>query len=51
MLEIRDFRQGIEVIWRSNQTTVDKDGIKHTNWHTVSKEEDFNMFYKFLIVD
>ena len=48
--EIRAFRNGQEVIWRSNQTYVDSTGISTTNWHQVSKEEDFNMFYKFMIV-
>jgi hypothetical protein len=48
--EIRAFRLGKEVIWRSNQSYVDDNGISRTNWFPVVKEEDFNMFYKFMIV-
>ena len=46
--EIRAFREGKEVIWKSNQSRIEN-GIEITNWHQVSKEEDFNLFYKFAI--
>ena len=47
--EIRAFRNGKQVIFESGQSYVE-DGKSYSNWYPVKKEKDFNMFYKFMIV-
>ena len=46
--EIRAYRKGAEVIWKSNQSESRND-VEHFHYYNVTKEEDFNMFYKFSI--
>lgn len=48
--EIRAFRNGKVVVWESHLTTIEVDGTRNTPLHKVSKDSDFNMFYKYIIV-